>query len=238
MDTVIGGSTAYIRPTPAFSFHTIIDEDISILSYIILNYYDTSIFDFSEAMHVDFGEVISRIYYRKEENPLKLFMVEGADESFVDECYYEFINEKEEEILANSIYTEIPKLIRSFQDSAGINPVIFYYNDAQKTALDAFDLLKDIPKIPVKDVTNDRYSQIYLKDYTEAKNFPDLINKTFYFATSGRNVEVFTNGDFINIKELDMLAANRNHISLYDLYNSNIVNEERLTNKGDSNERN
>lgn len=222
MDAVLGGSNAYVKPTPVFSFHSIVDEDVSLISYIIMNYYDTSIFDFSEVLDMDFGKVISIIYFRTVSNPLRLFTKEGVDESFVDECYEEFLRDKEAEILENGITTEVPNLIRLFKDSAGISPSIFYYNDIQLQALETIDLLKDVEKIHYNDVSNRKHSQIYIRDYTEAGKFAHITDKTFYMCSSKRNIDALE--DIKQSPEILQIAMARNQISIYDLYNRDIVN--------------
>ena len=224
MDSVLGGNTAYVKPTPSFSFHTIVDEDVSLISYIIMNYYDTSIFDFSEVLDLDFGKVISFIYFRTVDNPLRLFTKEGVDEVFVDECYEEFLRDKEAEILENGITTEIPTLIRLFKDSAGISPSIFYYNDIQLQTLESIELLKDIEKIRYTDVSNRLHSQIYIRDYKEAEYFKHMTNKTFYMCSSKRNTDALE--DIQNTPEILQIAMGRNQISIYDLYNRDIVNND------------
>ena len=219
MDNVIGSS--YVKPTPTFSFHSIIDEDVSLLSYIIMNYYDESIFDFSNIMDISFPEVIHMIYYRTEENPLKLFAKEGVDDQFLDDCYVEFLKDKEGDILENGIITEIPNLIKMFKNTAGISPSVFYYNDIQLETLNKIEELEGIPKIEYKEVSNDTHSQIYIRDNHECTKFFKLKYKTFYMATTRLNLNVLN--DMGNQPHIIELAKNNNRISLYDMYSTEII---------------
>ena len=229
MENVIGSS--YVKPTPAFSFHTIVDEDMSLILTVASNYYDRSVFDFSGDFYEEFPKLIHKVYYRTVENPLKLFAKEGADEKFLDECYIEFMKDKEDEILENGIVTEIPTLIRLFKDSSGISPSIFYYNEDQLEALQQIEELNDIDKVEYKKISNDTNSQIFLRDHNECANFPNMKSKTFYFASTIVNLNAMEKME--EYEHLTKIANNGNRISLYDMYNTEVIGTVRVNEKGE-----
>lgn len=231
----IASGLSYLRPTPTFSFHSIVDEDISLLSYVIANYYDTSVFDFSSILNTDFFTALKYVYNREMINPLRLFMVEGADEKFVDECYEELISTREEEVLEYGIITKIPTLIRMFKDSGGMNPSIFYYNDIQREALEDIEELEDIQKIEFNKVLESEHKQIFINYYTEAEKLTSLRAKTIYMSTKRFNVIALQN--FQNNPYLTELVGQFNKFSIYDLY-SNIIEYEAVYNDGEEEEDN
>lgn len=225
MDSVLGN---LIKSTPLFSFHSIIDEDVALIKYVYKNYYDKSIFDFSKVDKMPMTDLIALIYYRHYINPLKLFLVDESKEEFADECYQEFIEQKEKEILEEGVITEIPNLIKLYKDSSDIIPSIFYYTEYQKQLLDRIPQLVEIDKIHASNIRLNLYSQIYIKDYREIFIFPEFTNRTVYFAANDINVFILNNLE--DWKDVYDIIRNKNRAAIFDIYNPSIIVKEKVYN--------
>ena len=213
--------------TPLISFHSIVDEDMGIVKTIIMNYRNDSIFDLKKDN--TYIQILSDVYKRKYRNPIKYLLKENTPEmnQFIDECYHEFITEREEEILENSVTTDMYNLLRDFINSSEVIPAILYYTEAQKKVIAEDPLLCKVKSISLKELQDnpsDRtYEQFYFKYIEEGKPFFDLKNRTFYFSTTGQNLDdtnediKFTNEEVYEIYKLG------SKINLFDMYRTDII---------------
>ena len=204
--------------TPLISFYSIIDRDIGLIKNILINYRNENVFDLKKDKK--YFEILADIYQRKENNPLYYLLKVDNESSraFVDECYEEFITEKEEEILSYSVTTDMYNLMREFINSSEIIPTILYYTQHQKNILDNDPLLSKIKTVAIGELRRhenkrNEYDQFYFR----------LSNKTFYFSTSGVNLND-TNDDikFSNEEVFDIYKRG-NKINLFDIYRTDII---------------
>ena len=145
-----------------------------------------------------------------------------------DECYKEFITEREAEILSYAVTTDIYNLVRQFINSSEIIPTILYYTQAQKEIIDNDPLLSKIKSISIDELNNhpaskNQFEQFYFKYLEEAAIFWELNNRTFYFSTTGRNLN--DSNDDINISNEDVFEIYKkgNKINLFDIYRTDII---------------
>ena len=116
---------------PLFSLNTIVDTDLGILNYVFKEFRNDRYFDLNV---LDYMELINKVYYRSFKNPLYVIMKNPdseEDKKFLDECYDEFIVDKEFEILSNSLSTQMMEIIKMFINEGNIIPTIMYYSQAQ-----------------------------------------------------------------------------------------------------------
>lgn len=225
--------------TPLISFYSIIDRDMGLIKNILMNYRNEDIFDLKKDKK--YFEILGSIYRRKEENPLYYLLKIDNEQSrvFVDECYEEFISEREAEVLSYSVTTDIYNLLRDFNNSSEIIPAILYYTQAQKNIIDNDPLLSKIKSVSIGELTRhpekrDEYEQFYFKFIEEAEMFLELRNKTFYFSTTGRNLN--ENNDDIKFTNEEVLEIYKrgNKINLFDIYRTDIIGG--YNNNGSNNE--
>ena len=225
MDQIgIGGLTKSI---PVFSFNTIVDMDVSLIAYVYNNYYDTSVFNFDGFDSAKFLDLIGMIYLRKCKNPLKLFALPEVEDTFLDECYKEFIETKQQDILEYSVLTEIPKLISNFLSTSEIIPKVMYYNQNQLNVLNQIERLDRIEKIPYQKINNTHFTQLYLKDITECKNI-ECEEKTIYFASNWYTVNSLDKNELSDEEReiVSKIFLKKNNINVFDLYRMNLINPE------------
>ena len=222
--SVVGG---FVKSTPLISFHTIIDEDVSLILHIIKEYRNKDVFDLDKVQNMTLIEIISELYKRKYNNPLYFLMKDEKYKKFLDECYNEFINEKESDFLNDSISTEIINLVQSFNKSGDINPYILYYTDAQLKVLESMNELSGIPKISINDINSksiDIYSQIFFKSVDEVvPHMGYLFEKTLYFSNAGLNLNDENNDITFKDDIIKNLIIQQNSINLFDMYRMDIL---------------
>jgi hypothetical protein len=220
----IGG--AKNKMAPLISFNTIFDIDYGLVRLIYEEYLDKSVFE-EEFFNQSPREIISKLYYRKEENPLYLFSKENIEKKLLDQYYEEFKDQCMDKILDKSISTEIINLIKLFNQSLDVIPTILYYNPIQKDIILDEPILKNNQVISISSIEKDRkildlYTQFYFKYIEESELFMSSRSKTFYFSNHGCNL----NQDNSDIKDSDIIntiAINRNAINIFNIYDEKII---------------
>lgn len=225
--------------TPLISFYSIIDRDMGLIKDILINYRNENVFDLKKDKK--YFEILAEIYKRKEDNPLYCLLKVDNESSriFVDECYEEFITEKEEEILSYSVTTDMYNLMREFINSSEIIPTILYYTQYQKNILDNDPLLSKIKTVGIRELRRhenkrNEYDQFYFRYITEADIFLNLSNKTFYFSTSGVNLNDDNDDIKLSNEEVFDIYKRGNKINLFDIYRTDIIGG--YNNNGNNNE--
>lgn len=226
------------KPMPLFSFRCIVDLDMSLVKYIIINFRDNPVFDMDKVKSMTYMEILSALYERDYENPLYLLMKypdNKKQKELLDRCYEEFLTEHEEDILKYAVGTAIYDLIISYKKSGDINPYILYYNETEKKFLDNIKALNSIPKISLTEATAKKYgkqiTQYFFKSLVEVIHFKDMEDKVFYFSTCGLNMIQDDEGEdlLLDNDSLKVIYNNRCNISVFDMYNMDILKR----NKGD-----
>lgn len=230
INNLVGGVGC--KTTPLISFNAIVDTDIGLYNLIKEEYLNPDIFNVS-FFQQDLISVISKLYHRKEDNPLYLFARDTQrDKELLDKYYEEFRLTKEKEILDRSITTEVLNMIDQFNTTLEIQTTILYYTAEQKRILDDEPLLSKnqmvyYPKLSKKDRSN--FSQYFFKTIDEYNMFisSKLENKTIYFSYCGRNLN--DDNDDIKYSELiDLIIMNKNNINLFDIYRNDVIERKSL----------
>lgn len=214
--------------TPLVSFYTLIDRDMGLIKDILLNYRNEEIFNLKQ--NKNYFEILGEVYKRKEENPLYcLLKIDNkAARDFVDECYEEFITEREQEVLSYAVSTDMYNLMREFVNSSEIIPTILYYTQPQKDLLDKDPLLSKIKSVSIGELRRHEekrfeFEQFYFKYIKEAEIFLPMFNRTFYFSTTGQNLNE-TNEDIkFSNEEVYEIYKRGNKINLFDMYRTDVI---------------
>lgn len=215
------------KTMPLISFHAIVDEDISLLTYVAMHYGESYAFDISKLkQYKSVYELIGVMYRRKFENPLYLILSGDEYKDLVDRAYKEFINEHEAEILKETALTDVFDLIQTFKKSGEILPSILYYTDAQLEYLNTLHELDDIPKVSLNQATTKQiYSQYYFKFIHESIPFEkNAIESVIYISTIGRNINEDNDINLDNEKIIK-LAYQRTRYAIFDLYNMQLIGD-------------
>lgn len=214
--------------TPLISFYTLIDRDMGLIKNILINYRNEEIFNLKQDKK--YFEILGEVYKRKESNPLYyLLKVDNKENrSFLDECYEEFITERESEVLSYSVTTDMYNLIREFVNSSEVIPTILYYTQAQKNVLDNDVLLSKIKSISIDELTQNEekkaeFEQFYFKFIDESIPFLSLSNRTFYFSTTGLNLDENNEDIIFSNEDVFEIYKRGNKINLFDMYRTDII---------------
>ena len=214
--------------TPLISFYTLIDRDMGLIKNILINYRNEEIFNLKQDKK--YFEILGEVYKRKESNPLYyLLKVDNKENrSFLDECYEEFITERESEVLSYSVTTDMYNLIREFVNSSEVIPTILYYTQAQKNILDNDILLSKIKSISIDELTQNEekkaeFEQFYFKFIDESIPFLSLSNRTFYFSTTGLNLDENNEDIIFSNEDVFEIYKRGNKINLFDMYRTDII---------------
>ena len=223
--TIINRDTLNISgiTLPLIPFNCIFDTDFGLLKLVYKEYLDPSVFniDWFKDNNKICNMVLS-LYTRKHNNPLMLCLNDiDNKEEFANDMYVEFIKEKYNEIVYNSVATEFLNLIKLYTIS-DIKPTILYSNSIELEYMNNFKELKNINKISFIDLLesgSDIYEQFFFKYVYNDIYLKTLVDslkiKTVYFAKYHFNYdeELLIDGSY-----LTKILENKNKILLIDLY--------------------
>lgn len=218
-------SGANYKMAPLISFFSIFDFDIGLVKLIYDSYLDIKVFDksFFERPLIN---IIKDLYFRKEENPLYLFS--NNDKKELNLFYNQFCHRCENEILDRVLTTDIINLISLFINNKEIQVSILYYSEKQKEIIDDQPELQKLNKIHISQIQkcDDYFSQVYLKHLWEINKFieNEFYDKTFYISDFGPNLNE-AQDDFKKDDNLYELLKRRNHVNIFNIYNSNIISK-------------
>lgn len=210
-----------INSSPLISIDTIIDEDLSLILYVLSQIRNEKVFDFSKVSGLEINSLIKLLYTRRYKNPLYLLMRDESNKEFLDECYKEF-KSSGEYLVYNAVGTDFFNVVEKFKEAGDIRVTILYHNDGEKYVIDNDPLLSSL------DTTSSNknmqyYSQLYFRYVDDAKNFLNkMTKKTFYFSSSLLNLNDDCD-DFKDSSIIDQLINYRNDISIFDMYVESVI---------------
>lgn len=225
------------RLYPLIAIDTMIDTDTGLFKLIKEEYMDPNIFD-QEVMNLDMIAIVSRLYFRSVTNPLRLLCKSTVSGNDIDDYYNQFIDERYQDILNNSLATDFTDAVEYFTNSPEIHPTLMYYREEEKKQILTFPEFHKLPKISYEEAleNTDKYSQFYFKYIAQAAEFIKENSKSFYFSDTGVNVT--ENGEpneqgFGPEKDIiTLLIAENNNINFFNIYNNSIINR-KINNKGE-----
>ena len=208
----------YLNNHPLISFKSVIDEDASIIKYLILTESNIINFDYIKEFGSLFA-ILSKLYNRKIENPIILFKKDDITVEEADKLYKELL-ESEEYLEDYSISTEIFNLVDIMSSENGLTPTILCYTDKQKELIkENFD---SINIVMADNLIMSVYDTIMVKYISELSIFKNIFNKQIYFSDCGINLsDKNINEKYNNI--IDELSIKHNLISIYNMYKPDLV---------------
>ena len=209
---------------PLISFNSIIDMDMAVIKYILLDYPEKDLFNIKKISDKSYIELLSDIYKRKYKNPLYYFLKGDNQKGRFDEIYQTLVSEKEKDILKYAVATEMYNLLLKFVKEPEISPEILYFTENQKEYLENETNLQDIPKVSLKEALNKRYSIYYLDKVEEGNTFFDKKNTVFYFSTRGVNLDDKNEDIVLDESIISKLYKQQEcKIAIYELYPRDII---------------
>lgn len=210
-----------ITSAPLINFDVIIDEDISLLLYVMKEMPNTEVFDMDKIRKYDLIKLVSEVYHARYTNPLYFLMKDEKNKEFLDQCYKEFM---EDPSFLNkfAISTDIYDLVEKFINAGEIAVTIVYKNKYEKALINEDNLLSSVNVLELSNVDIDYYTQVYVNKIDDAAMYTDTaIKKTFYFSSRGSNMTE-DKTDMIASEVLSKLSK-WNGISVFDMYRSNMI---------------
>lgn len=224
MSSVFNNGGGVIKATPLIDFGVLIDEDLSLASYIISEVRNHEVFDLEKIQNMTKIELITNLYLRDYKNPLYLFMKDEKYKDFLDKCYEEFM-ENGEFLYYYAIQTQFFTVLKEYIQSSEITSTILYHNDMQLMVIEKDPVLSKVSHTKFEDIDNiEFFSQFYFRyiDDAERFNLPRLNRRSYYFSTSGPNIDS-NKEKIIDSELLNSIGENVNQINLFDLYPAEII---------------
>lgn len=225
--SALSGLGLYEKPRPLISFSTMVDQNMSLLVYMIKNYHDSVYFDAMEKLKSKtYYDLLWMVYTAPTKNPLHLLSEKPENESFLNELYQECMSDNKilKDILSDGITTDIYKLFLDFVNSPDIIPSILCYNNIQKEIMDK-NLGTNKYTILLDDVNTSYQSQFYLEYFDDISSFKTLAGKTFYISSKFYNLDMDKKfGDLKPEYDEDIvyIMKNQSKINIFDMYNKNV----------------
>lgn len=211
--------------TSLFDSNCIIDQDIGLMNLVIRDYNDPNVFDLDD----DYYVLMSKVYFRKDPNPLVAFAKPEIDKETLQDYYEEFIETKSDQIIELSISTEIPNLLRVIKDNDADIPYIMYRSQKEKEQLSKIAMIADMEKIPYREavVRQREFGQFFFRDASTINEFLDTrITATRYYIAN-RYLNFDEEGNLIDKKLEENMVEHRVSLNSFNMYNEMIVNKEK-----------
>ena len=146
-----GDDTAIMNPL--IPFNCVYDIDFGLIRYMYENGYTTNndLVDpgFFTLLYYDRKKMVSQLYTRKEENPLKLCLRNTED---ADDLYNQFMESDYGRIIRSSVRTGIYEMCELFKDQNTIRAGIIYSSEAEYYMLSNDENLKHIELVDLETV--------------------------------------------------------------------------------------
>lgn len=223
MNNILGGVGSSIT-TPLISFDVIIDQDVSLITYVVKNIHNKDVFDYGKLKQFSkYKDVVKELYLRKYMNPLYLIMRDDENKEFLDECYEEFKQTQEyfdHYIVASDFYDVV---IRFLDSDGTIIPTILCKTEKEKSIIEKDNNLKGISILMMDDFNENcfaKYGQYYLRYSYEIDRYMEYkpIGKSFYISSCGLN-RTEDNSDIEFTENIETLLSKRlNHVNIFDMY--------------------
>lgn len=219
------GGIGPVATIPLISFHSLIDEDFACIKYAILSIGSNPSFNLDKIKEKTYFDILNDIYSRKYLNPLYYLKSDSANEELLDRVYSEMLTDLEYEVLQYSIKTEVFSLAKDFKKSSDVIPNILYYTDSQRKILEEQKELNGIDLISIKEAIKypNQWTQYFFRYIDEMKPFKDLSDKTFYFSSSGLNLNEDDSDILLDRDALLPLVHNNVKISMFDMYRLELI---------------
>lgn len=222
----LGLSGVGINTTPLIAFNTLIDEDFSLISYIISHIRNHDIFDLDKLKDMNIPSVIKEIYLRQYKNPLYFLMKNEKDKEFLDQCYKEF-KETQEYYDYYAVATDFYDLMAVFKLSGDITPTILCNTEKEMELLAGDESLAQFSRVLKTDLKQrdmTRYGQYYFYLIDDCGDFLDdkIGSKTYYFSSCGLNLSD-DKDTIVESPIIDKIRTNKSHINIFDMYKSNVI---------------
>lgn len=215
--------SALNKLTPLITVDCVLDFDVGLIRLVQEQYNKSNTFVFPRR----FKEVIKRLYYRNEVNPLYPFLRDPSQKEEADTWYRQFMEECEEEIMERVISTEILDMCFTFLTSGAIAPTITFFTERQMEALlrvPHIDRLRLSNYIADKENIKRDYGQIFVKTVEQLELFKDTVLSTVYISSCGIN---FVNNELKELPILQDTIRRGNQISVFDIYRQDIIGERK-----------
>ena len=215
-----------INSTPLIAFNVIIDEDFSLISYIIKYVRNHDVFDLEKLKDYTINQIISELYLRTYDNPLYFLMKDEKDKEFLDQCYKEF-KETQEYYDKFIISSDFYEAMGMFKQSGEVNPTILCRTDKERQIVNNDPLLSSFSLMMREDVnfkSIQQYKQFYFLRLDDAKDFiqPKLLYKTYYFSSMGLNLTK-EKDSLVDSKCAEEISKYMNHINIFDMYKQQTI---------------
>lgn len=205
--------------SPLIPFNVIVDTDVGLLSLILKEYMDPSVFNKDFFFDKTVSQLVYDLYTRKEENPI-LLCIKDEYKDYADDYYNQFMEREYQKILNKSVVTEFYRLVRLYNNESEIRLTIVCEREEEIEELRKLDNTKSCNIELSKDL-NPRllktYNQFFFKSIGDIIPYTKyLLNKTIYIANYGFNIS--ENGGFVSNPLIDLLS-NNNRLNVIDVYN-------------------
>lgn len=176
---------------PIIPFNLIIDIDVGLIKMIDKKYHNTDVF-YTGMLSAPVKPLIYNLVNRPISNPLYVIMQDKEDIDTMDLLYDQFIEEEYENIVGNSVTTDLFGALKLFMKNDAIVPTILCSNDIEADTVSKIDF--DGKKVPIVTGTLEEnhniFDPIYVKDFKSILPIVNnIVGKNIYVANYSFNYE-------------------------------------------------
>lgn len=215
---------------PLAAFNTVVDTDVGLIRLIAMHYRDPDVFDLNYLnKDISLQRVMQDLYNREQKNPLTICSKLSISE--LDELYNDFMENKYKEIVDLSIFTDLIRVMNTWQKYGGISTTILCNSEIEIDFLCRFSFSKNF-NTELDNPKNfyNSYPQYIFKSFDDVyinSVFVNLVyNSTIYLAGYRFNITPLPEGEKMTEKQKEILGSQnyikmmtgRNIIRYMDIY--------------------
>ena len=216
--------------TPLIPFNCVYDLDVGIVRFMYENGYTNN----SDIMNTEFFQIfksgniklISTLYSRVDENPLRLFIY---DNKVADEMYIEFMSKYINDITRSSVHTGIYEIATAFKTEKSIAASIIYSNQTEYDMIKYDRRLAGIQLVSLEDLRDiEDYNLFFFKSLEDmyiSMIGPKVKSDSVYIMDYRFNYNE-KGTDLKDCPFYAQLEVNRNTINVINAYDRNRLHME------------
>ncbi len=199
---------------PLISFNCLFDIEVGLIKLINKNFNDPRVFDANTLDSLDSNIKVTRFVFNSTSDNILLDILRDKDIEIANEYYRQFIEQEYDNILINSVYTDLIGLLDTMESQPDVKASVFCINKQEVDFIHKY-LSPDIQAVTIEDMREhfDIYKQFYFRSIINDPYLNTIykgISKSFVYLLDYRrnfdNEGKLKNTDIITTMEKNLVS--------------------------------
>ena len=153
---------------PLISFNCLFDTEVGLIKLINKNFNDPRVFDTNTLDSLDSNLKVTRFVFNSTSDNILLDILKDKDIEVAKEYYKQFMEQEYDNILINSVYTDLVGLLETMESQPDVKASIYCLNKTEVDFIHKY-LSPDIQAVTIEDIRErfDMYKQFYFRSIVD-----------------------------------------------------------------------